>query len=139
MRSMENLIRLGRQQLDTKRRMLSGLEGLRVDLEKRVAALEGEITNEQRAAEGETAFAYDAYAKEALRRRETLAKSVSEIELQISAAREEVAEAYREMKKFEIMEERRLSQARTARLRREQADLDEIGGQAHQRNRGTPL
>ncbi len=138
MRTMENLIRLGRQQLDSKRRMLSGLEGLRVDLEKRVSALEVEITTEQAAAQGETSFAYDSYAKEAIHRRETLAKSVSEIAAQIAAAREEVAEAYREMKKFEIMEERRQQQARAARLRREQAELDEIGGQAHHRSRNAP-
>ena len=108
MKTLQSLIRLHSWQLEEKRRTLAGLEGLRADFVAQGERLEQELVNEQRAATAspEYAITYEGYAKAVILRRANLAASITETDGKIEVARDEVQEAYREMRKYEIAEER---------------------------------
>ena len=84
--------------------------------------------NEQRAATAspEYAITYEGYAKAVILRRANLAASITETDGKIEVARDEVQEAYREMRKYEIAEERAQKRAASEEARLEQAEMEEI-------------
>ncbi|MCW5732266.1 MAG: flagellar FliJ family protein [Alphaproteobacteria bacterium] len=136
MKSVETLIRLHRWQLDERRRVLKDLEEMRTGMEERLARLSREIEAEQaRAASEELRFAYGPFARQAIERRQTILRSIEEIAGRIEKAREDVAEAYREAKKYERLEEeqRRRDQVRAGRL--EQRSFDEAALAGFERRR----
>jgi len=128
MKGVHGLIRLHRWQLDEKRRRLVDLQSLQDELEGQLARLEAEIKAEQRTAAADAAaFAYGTYAQAAVLRRGKIAQSMTEVGLQLSAAREEVSEAFQELKKFELMQEQRERRTRAATERRLVIEQDELG------------
>lgn len=129
MRGLPSLIKMHGLRLDEKRRKLAELERMRAALIERREALEAEIASEKAgaAAKPETQADFGAYIRAALKRRETLDRSIFDIDRESEAANEEVAEAYRELKKFELVKQRQDADALLEGNRREQADLDEIG------------
>ena len=128
MKTLQSLIRLHSWQLEEKRRTLAGLEGLRADFVAQGERLEQELVNEQRAATAspEYAITYEGYAKAVILRRANLAASITETDGKIEVARDEVQEAYREMRKYEIAEERAQKRAAAEEARLEQAEMEEI-------------
>ncbi len=137
MSSFDSLIRLHRWKLEEKRRVLAELETLMDELKRRGRDLEAEIHNEQSAAAGseEAAYAYGAYAAQAIRRRETLAKSAAELEGRIEVARDDVRAAFQEVKKYEIARERKLKRERLEAARRERIAEDDLGLEVFRRTR----
>lgn len=128
MSGLDSLIRLYRWKLEEKRRELAELETLMDDLKSRANNLESEIVNEQKvaAASDEAAFAYGAYATEAIHRREMLARSALELEQRIEAARDAVKMAFQDAKKYEIAQERKLERERLELARRERIVEDDM-------------
>jgi flagellar FliJ protein len=128
MKTLQSFIRLHSWQLEEKRRTLASLEGLRADFVAQGVKLEKELVNEQRAATAspEYAITYEGYAKAVIKRRENMKASIAETDQQIDAARAEVQESYREMRKYEIAEERAQKRAKAEEARVEQADMEEI-------------
>ena len=128
MRGLPAVIRLRQFQLEEKRRALAQLQGLRTELDQKARDLEAEVTDEQRAAamSRETVWTYAAYAQAVIERRANLKKSLAEVDKRIEAARHEVADAYRELRKYEMAEERAQLRAAAEAARREQQELDEI-------------
>lgn len=136
MKVVASLIRLHRWQLDEKRRVLAGIEQFRDDLQHQIERLEAEIAAEQQtaaAAGGDAAFAYGNYALGAIARRATLNQSLADVERQITVLREQVAEAFQELKKYELLQEQRGRRARDQQARRQTAEQDEIGLQGFRR------
>jgi len=129
MKGLDNLIRLHRWQLNEKRRHLVELERLTQHLAARIRELEVEIRNEQQVAGSSTeaAITYGDYARAAIGRREKLDASLAELQSQRVVAKEEVAEAYRELKKYELVKVRNQRLANKRRQRQEQQVLDEVG------------
>ncbi|MFQ5533698.1 MAG: flagellar FliJ family protein [Sphingomonadales bacterium] len=123
---LRNLIRLHRWQLEESRQKLGQLEGLRAELERNAENLEAEIKEEQQKASGDLHFAYGPYATAAIGRRETIVKSLQEIDQELAKARDEVADAFMEVKKFEIAQEREQKRATLAAQRKEQQTLDDL-------------
>jgi flagellar FliJ protein len=84
--------------------------------------------NEQRAATAspEYAITYESYAKAVILRRKNLVGSIAETDEQIEVAVTEVQEAHREMRKYEIAEERAQKREQAEEDRVEQADMEEI-------------
>lgn len=137
MKGVEGLIRLHRWQLDEKRRALVEIERLREDLLERSERLEREIAAERQVAGGDTAFAFGAFAEGAIARRATIARSLAEVEGQITRMREQVAEAFQDLKKYEILQENRARREQAERARRQGLEQDEIGLQGFRRREGT--
>ena len=129
MKSRETLIRLKKFQVDEKRRKVAQIEGMIAEFERMAADLEREIKAEQdRAGIHDPAhFAYPTYAKAALARRENLKHSADELKIQLDDAKTALGEAFEEMKKVELLDERDQMREREEEAAREQAELDAIG------------
>lgn len=138
MKGLPALIRLHSWQLDGKRRELADLERTEDQFHAEVRKLEDDVINEQAyARESESGvFAYAGFAAGVIERRKRLQRSIAEIQVRIEAKRDEVAEAYRELKRYEVTQAQRLKRERLEQERRTQAALDEISLVQHQRRAG---
>jgi flagellar FliJ protein len=125
MKSRETLIRLKRFQVDEKRRRVAQIEVMIAEFERIATDLEREIKAEQdRAGIHDPAhFAYPTYAKAAMQRRENLKRSASELKLQLEDAKAALAEAFEEMKKVELLDERDQLRERADEEARQQSEL----------------
>ena len=131
MKSRETLIRLKKFQVDEKRRRVAQIETMIAEFQRMSVDLEREIQTEQDRAgiQDPAHFAYPTYAKAAMVRRDNLARSANELKGQLEDARAALAEAFEELKKVEILEERDGARERAADAKLEQAELDRIGAQ----------
>jgi len=129
MKSRETLIRLKKFQVDEKRRKVAQIEGMIAEFERMGVDLEREIKAEQDRAgiQDPAHFAYPTYAKAAMVRRENLKRSADELRVQLDDAKSALGEAFDEMKKVELLEERDQIREREEEAAREQAELDAIG------------
>ena len=129
MKSRETLIRLKKFQVDEKRRKVAQIEGMIAEFERIAAELEREIRAEQERAgiNDPTHFAYPTYAKAAIQRRENLARSADELRVQLEDAKALLSEAFEELKKVELLDERDQARERVAENARDQAEMDRIG------------
>ncbi|GEO42910.1 flagellar export protein FliJ [Skermanella aerolata] len=125
---LHTLIRLHKWRLDEKRRALAELQALADKLAQDTARLEREILAEQEIARSspEASFGYGNFAKQAIERRKRLAQSVAQVEHQIAEATEEMAEAFQELKRYELAQEGRDRREDAKRKTRENAALDEV-------------
>jgi flagellar protein FliJ len=133
MKSRDTLIRLKRFHVDEKRRQVAQIESMIADFKRMASDLDREIAVEQSRAgiDDPGHFAYPTYAKAAMQRRDNLLRSADDLNGQLEDARAQLAEAFEELKKVEILEERDQMRERAADNRAEQAELDRIG--AHSR------
>ena len=108
MKSRETLIRLKKFQVDEKRRRVAQIEGMIADFQRMSVDLEREIQTEQERAgiNDPTHFAYPTYAKAAMSRRENLKRSADELKVQLDDAKAVLGEAFEELKKVEMLDER---------------------------------
>src|SRR3981189_3258521 len=108
MKSRDTLIRLKKFQVDERRRKVAQVEGMIAEFERMAGDLEREIKSEQdRAGIPDPAhFAYPTYAKAAMQRRENLRRSVDDLRVQLEDAKAALGEAFEEMKKAEMLDER---------------------------------
>ena len=129
MKSRETLIRLKKFQVDEKRRRVAQIEGMISEFERMAADLDREIKAEQERAgiHDPGHFAYPTYAKAAMQRRENLQRSADDLKAQLEGATSALAEAFEEMKKVELLDERDQMRERDEENAREQAALDAIG------------
>jgi flagellar export protein FliJ len=129
MKSRETLIRLKKFQVDEKRRRVAQIEGMIAEFERIAADLEREIKTEQDRAgiHDPGHFAYPTYAKAAMARRENLKRSADELRGQLDDAKAALGEAFEEMKKVELLDERDQLRERAEEEARQQAELDAIG------------
>ena len=136
MKGLPNLIRLHRWRLDEKRKDLAELENLAADLRMQGQRLEDEMTSEQQVAARtqEGNYAYGRYANSVIRRREAIAASLAEVKAKIAQAAAAVTEAFRELKRYEIAQERREQMEADKAAKAESKMLDELGLQAHRKD-----
>ena len=128
MKSRESLIRLQRFQVNEKRRQVVDIETMIADFERMAAELDQQILAEQERTgiEDVSHFAYSTFAKAAAQRRDNLKESAAELEGKLNAAQEELATAFEELKKVEMLEAKEAEKARVAELALEQSELDEV-------------
>ena len=129
MKSRETLIRLKKFQVDEKRRRVAQIEGMIADFHRMCAELDREITHEQERAgiNDPSHFAYPTYAKAAIQRRENLMRSADELRGQLEDAKAALSEAFEELKKVELLDERDQARERAEMNAREQTEMDSIG------------
>lgn len=135
MRNRESLIRLHRFQVDEKRRKLAELELMVQEFRARERELEAQVEAEQKKAgiSDVAHFAYPMFAKSVIRRRQNILTSIEDIERQLDSAKEELSDAFRELKKYEVIEDNRKRKMRKEVMRVEQAQLDEVALGIHRR------
>jgi flagellar FliJ protein len=108
MKSRETLIRRKKFQVDEKRRKVAQIEGMIAEFER----IAGDLEREIRAAQDRTGIhdpahvAYPTYAKAAMQRRENLKRSADELKVQLEDGKAALGEAFEEMKKVELLDER---------------------------------
>ena len=81
----------------------------------------------------EASYLYGRYANAVIARREELDVLIEKQQALIAEAHGEVMAAFRELKKLEVVQERRAAQARKEALAVEQKSLDELGIDMHRR------
>src|SRR5580704_500931 len=129
MKSRNTLIRPKKFQVDEKRRKVAQIEAMIADFQRMAADLEREILAEQERAgiHDPGHFAYPTYAKAAMQRRENLQRSADDLKVQLERATAALAEAFEELNKVELLDERDQMREREEENAREQAELDAIG------------
>ena len=68
--------------------------------------------------------------------REKLRGSIADLQLQISAAKDDLADAYRELKPYEVSQASRDAREHRKQELRERVKMDEIGKGMHRRKTG---
>jgi flagellar FliJ protein len=133
MKGIPTLIRMHRWRLEEMRRELGELEGLHADLRRRRENLEQELRAEQQlaASSPEWSYTYSGYATSYMHRRDKLEESIREVEATLVDARERVRDAFQEVKKYELVEERTRRRIEAENARAVQGELDEMGLQMH--------
>jgi len=128
MKSRDTLIRLKKFQVDERRRKVAQIETMIAEFERMAGDLEREIKVEQDRAgiHDPGHFAYPTYAKAAINRRENLKRSADELRVQLEDAKAALGEAFEDLKKVELLDERDQAREREAISAAEQADLDGI-------------
>ena len=135
MKSLLTLIRLKQQQLDEKRLVLTRLETEAANIRSMIEDLEAEVACETEAARGNASntYGYGNYLARARARRSGLESRLAEVGELITAAADDVADAFREMKRFELAQTFAEQREAAAAGRREQAILDDIGMTGYRR------
>ena len=129
MKSRDTLIRLRRFQVDEKRRRVTQIEMMMADFQRMAVELDREVAVEEARA-GITDvghFAYPTYARAAATRRDNKIQSAQALEGQLAEAKAELGEAFEELKKVEILNDRERTAERAAESARDQAAMDGIG------------
>ena len=129
MKSRETLIRLKKFQVDERRRKVAQIETMIAEFDRIAGDLDREIKTEQERAgiHDPAHFAYPTYAKAAIVRRENLKRSAGELKTQLDDAKATLGEAFEELKKVEMLDERDQARERAEANAREQTELDRIG------------
>lgn len=122
------LIRLHRWRVDEKQRLLAQLRDEEDRVRAQKTALEQEIQAEQASARDNPAFAltYGAYARAVIRRREKIDQAIADAAAQVAAVTEALADAFQELKRYELAQEERIRQQNEERRKVQNAMLDEV-------------
>jgi len=140
MKSRQSLIRLHRFQVDEQRRQVAEIETMVADFAQKASELDQQIEAEQQRTgiTDESHFAYPMFAKAAKGRRDNLLNSIEDLKVRLEVAKEGLAEAFAELKKFELMQDREDGRQRADEASREQAESDEIGINMHMQDSFKP-
>lgn len=135
MTALDQLVRLHRWNLDEKRQKLAELERFRAKLLGNIETLEAELAREQALAErSEVAgLSLPAFIKATVDRRRKIEGSIAEVDRSIAGARDEIAKAFQEFKKYETAHGNHQRREAQKQQRREQNAADELGIDLHRR------
>jgi flagellar export protein FliJ len=128
MKSRETLARLRRFDVEEHQQKVADIEMMIADFKQMAADLERQIEVEQERAgvSDVNHYAYPTFAKAAIQRRENLLASIGDLEAKLVSAREDLAEAFEELKKVELIQERDAERNRVYANAVEQSELDEM-------------
>jgi flagellar export protein FliJ len=124
---LRRLVRYHRHQLDEKRRNLRTLEERAASIEGAIEKLDKSVAAERRVAKHspDVSGAYGSFARAALDRRAALLETLSEASRAVDAAREELLDAFAEVKRYEISLDHQERREREEQERKVQGQLDE--------------
>ena len=131
MKSRDAVSRLKRFEVEEKQRKVAEIEMMIGDFSQTAQDLDRQIAIEQeRAGVSDTNhYAYPTFAKAAIQRRDNLLASTADLEAKLSAARATLAEAFEELKKIELLEERDAERVKIEQARA--AELSAVAGMPH--------
>jgi flagellar export protein FliJ len=136
-KTLANLIRLHKYRVDEKRRILGVLYGELHDLEQKRVDLKNQLIEEQKIAKAspdQALFAYGRFHQRAMEIREQIEQTIADKEREVEAARDDVNEAFRELKVYEEAEKNRIKREKEELNRKENIEMDEIAMNLHRRN-----
>ena len=108
MKSPESMVQLRRFDVDEKQQKVADIEAMIQDFSQMVVDLDRQIEVEQERA-GVTDvnhYAYPTFAKAAIQRRDNLSASIEDLGVKLNAAREDLADAFEDLKKVDLINER---------------------------------
>ena len=130
MKSRDALSRLKRFDVEEKQRKVSEIEAMIGDFNQMATDLDRQIAIEQeRAGVSDTNhYAYPTFAKAAIQRRDNLLASAADLEAKLASARATLTEAFEELKKIELLEER---DAERIKIEQARTELGSVAGVPH--------
>jgi len=129
-KTLDTLVRLSRFEVDERQRELQVLLAEEDRIRAGVRALDEEARSEADFSRGHgegSGSDYGRYLVRIRERRGELSEQLSELQPDIEAARDRLADAFAEQKKYEIAQENRTKEERAEEDRREAQELDELG------------
>lgn len=135
-KSLKPLIRFTKFNVDEKRRMLTALQNREDQIIAEIHRNELQLKAEQQLAAQDVAgigYLYGAYHKAWMQRQEMVHQALAAVRAEIETARDELSEAYRELKTYEVTQQNREKRAKEEADRKEQIFLDEVGATLHRR------
>lgn len=135
-KGLATLVRVNEWTVDEKRRALGALLRQLDELEASRRRIDEEVVSEQRAAAespDEAGFLYGVYAEGVIHRREQFDAAIRDKEQEVGVAREALNEAYRELKKYEVIHKNRKQRDQDELDRKDQLMLDELGLETYRR------
>ena len=108
MKSRESMVQLRRFDVDEKQQKVADIEAMIQDFSQMVVDLDRQIEVEQERA-GVTDvnhYSYPTFAKAAIQRRDNLSASIEDLGVKLNAAREDLADAFEDLKKVDLINER---------------------------------
>ena len=135
MSGLDQLVRLQKWSLDEKRRQATDLEALIDRLNGDLAKLDAEVAREIEAARNDLELqrALPAYRQAMVDRRERLEKSILDLANELEKLRDQITEAFAELKKTEQTIANRQQRQRTTQRRRDQIQADDLAIDMHRR------
>ncbi len=108
MKSNDTMLKLRRFEVNEKQQTVADIEMMIVDFRRMADDLSHQIRVEEESSGVREVkhFSYPTYAKAARQRRDNLHASIGDLEAKLQEARAQLTEAYEELKKSELVEER---------------------------------
>lgn len=133
-RSHAPLIRLARFKVEELQKQMAEIERARASIGGQISRLEQSVPEEQAVAseDKDGYLAYGSYARSVIQRKDNLRASLDEVAGQADALRVRLEDAFAELKKYELLEERRLARIQDSVRAAEQAEMDEVAGRMRQ-------
>ena len=128
-RSHAPLIRLARFKVEELQKQMAEIERARTAIHHQIERLDESVPEEQAVAQEnrDGYLAYGSYARSVIQRKENLRTSLGEVDAQAEGLRARLEDAFAELKKFELLEERRLARVQDTLRAADQAEMDDIG------------
>ncbi len=131
MSRFDHIIRLRKWELDEKRRVLRQLQSEEDEVISRIEALDVEVSLQMANTASEASVLTMGNYLEGVRlKQEQFEHELAAKQEEIAELQDKVAEAFRELKTFEIAKERELKRAQDAEAKEEQDAFDELGSRA---------
>jgi flagellar protein FliJ len=135
MKRQDTLIRLRKFRVDELKRRMATLDGMKADVEKKLADLDESVAREkQRASDSDIGrLAFPSFLKAIEGRRENLRNTLKEIERERETCQGELTEAFQDLKSMEFACEQQEKRQAEVEARRNQGRLDEMALVRHLR------
>jgi flagellar FliJ protein len=140
MKGVGTLIRLQRHALVERKKALVQLMEEAAQIRQSIAALEAALAHEKHLATQDPLLAqtFPRFLQATLRRRAAFEAMLADLAGRIAATEQEIAEAFRGLKAYELAEQGARERAATEAAHREQKVLDQVGGAMHRRAASRP-
>lgn len=135
MKGIDTLIKLSKRQLDELRREMVKVESQKEKLLEAIQRLNEELQRELKLAGEQVEWSgfFGGFAKRIQARQETLYTEIHRLDAIIEKMRDQIAEAFGELKRYELAKENAKQRAKEAQARKDTIMLDEIAGQQFRR------
>ena len=135
MKNLTTLIKLHKRKVDDLRRDLGKMENEKSQLQLATEKLKQELQDEIRLAEKQPEMStfFGGFADRIRKRQEQIQKEIIMLDLQMIALRDDISEAFSELKKFEIALDNAKQRKKEDEARKETVMLDDIAAQQHRR------